>query len=83
MLRGVMSQRGLGSLVVLYRRIAAHAYLDILVDSLYPKIQTLFPSKPLVYQDNNVLIQTTAIFRNWYNEHGDELQQLVWPPSVH
>lgn len=44
---------------------------------LHPMVQTLFPDKRPVYQDNNANVQTAGIVREWYNEHDDELQYFV------
>lgn len=44
-------------------------------------IQNVFPNKRPVYQDDNVPIHTAGIMRDWYNEHDDQLQHLVWSPQ--
>jgi hypothetical protein len=42
-------------------------------------IQTLFPKKDAVFQDDNVPIYTAGTVQSWFEEHEGELQHLPWP----
>jgi hypothetical protein len=39
-------------------------------------IQTLFPNKDAVFQDNNASTHTTATFQSWFEEHEGEPPHL-------
>lgn len=81
MLWGAMSHHGLGPLVVLHGRVTAKVYTSILADHLHPLVQVLFPNSRPVFQDDNAPIHTAGIVKDWFDEHEDELQHLVWPPQ--
>jgi hypothetical protein len=42
-------------------------------------IQTLFPNKDAVFQDNSASIHTSRIVQSWFEEHEGEPQYLPWP----
>jgi hypothetical protein len=42
-------------------------------------IQTLFPNKDAVFQDDNAAIHTAGTVQSWFDEHEDELQHLSCP----
>lgn len=81
MIWGAISHRGLGPLVVLHGRVTGQDYVSILADHLHPMLQTVFPDERPVYQDDNAPIHTAGIVRDWFNEHDEEVQHLVWPPQ--
>jgi hypothetical protein len=42
-------------------------------------IQTLFPNKGTVLQDDSTPIHTAGTVQSWHEEHEGELQHLPWP----
>jgi hypothetical protein len=65
--------------VALRGRITAREYVDKLRNQIHPMIQTLFPNKDAVFQDDNASIHTAGTVQSWFEDHGGELQHLPWP----
>jgi hypothetical protein len=42
-------------------------------------IQTLFPNNDAVFLGGNAPIHTAGTVQSWFEEHGGELQYLLWP----
>jgi hypothetical protein len=59
----------------------AREYVDRLYNQLYPMIQTLFPNKDAVFQNENAPIHIAETVQSWFEEHEGELQHLPWPPQ--
>lgn len=75
------SHCGLSPRVILHEWVTVLVYIDILSDDLHPMVQTLFPDRRPVHQDDNYPVHTAGIVREGYKEHNDQLQHFVWPPQ--
>jgi hypothetical protein len=74
-----MVQYSVGPIIILHDRITARQYVNRLGNQVHPLIQTLFPNKDVVFQDDNVLIHTVGTVQSWFEEHESELHHLPWP----
>ena len=81
MVWAAISWRSLGPIVALHGRINSKDYLNTLGDQVHPMCQTLFPEGDCIFQDDNALIHTAHIIKNWYKEHETELEHMEWPPQ--
>lgn len=83
---GAISWRGLGSLDTQYEKVTAAHYVYILGDLLPPFVQTLFPGKFPLCQDDKAHIHTAKIVQKWFEEHEKEIGHIACPslplPSV-
>jgi hypothetical protein len=61
-------------IITLHDRITASEHVDMLGNQVYPMIQTLFPKKDTVFQDDdNASIHTARTVQSWFEEHEGEL----------
>jgi hypothetical protein len=74
-----MVQYSVGPIITRHGRITAREYMDRLGNHLHPMIQTLFPNKVAVFQDNSAPSHTAGTVQSWFEEHKGELQHLPWP----
>ncbi|PNF41537.1 hypothetical protein B7P43_G12318 [Cryptotermes secundus] len=74
----IVIQYSVGPIMILHGQIAAREYLDRLGNQVHPMIQTSFPQKDAVSQDDNVPIHTAGTVQLWFEEHEGELQHLPW-----
>jgi hypothetical protein len=56
-------------IVILRGRITVMGCVDRLDNQVHPMIQTLFPNKDAVFQDDNAPIHTTESVQSWFEEH--------------
>jgi len=64
-----------------FGRITHLAYLDILNDMVLPHMQRLFPNGNGLYQDDNATIHRHGRVMNWFQDHNNMFQHIVWPPN--
>jgi hypothetical protein len=72
----IMLQYSVGPIITLHGRISAREYVYSLGNQAHPMIQTLFPNKDTVSQDDNASIHTAVTVQSWFGEHEGELQHL-------
>jgi hypothetical protein len=68
-----------GPVITLHGRITAREYMDRLSNQMHPVIQTLFPNKDAVFQDDSAPIHTAGTVQLWFEEHEGERQHFPWP----
>ena len=81
MIWGAISWKSAGPMISLHGRINSRDYLRILSDQVHPMVRELFPDGDAFFQDDNAPIHTARIVKQWYDEHSDELEHLIWPPQ--
>jgi hypothetical protein len=73
----IVVQHSVGQIITLYGRITAREYLDRLGTQVHPMIQTLFPNKDAVFQEDSA--PTAGTVQSWFEEHEGENQYIFWP----
>ena len=74
-----ISWYSVGPFTTLYCRITASDYVGILGNQVHPLIQTLFPNKGAVFQDDNDPIHTACTVQSWFEEQEGGRLHLPWP----
>ena len=46
---------------------------------VHPKVQALFPDGDGIFKDDNALIHTAHVVKNYHKEHESELEYMEWP----
>ena len=63
---GSISWNSLGPIVALHGRISSKDYLNIWADHVHPMAHALFPDGKRIFQDDNALVHTAHVIKNWY-----------------
>jgi hypothetical protein len=66
--RNIMVQYPVGPIITLHGRITAREYVDRLGNQKHPMIQTLFPNKDAVFQDDSAPTHTAGTVQSWFEE---------------
>ena len=69
------------AIIYLHGRINSRDYLEVLGNQVYLIVQLMFPEGNAIIQDDNALIHTVRIVKEWHKEHSGEVEHLVWPPQ--
>ena len=68
-----------GPIVTLKGRIAGEKYREVLADQVHPMMKILFPAGDGIFQDDNAPIHEVRVVQSWFDEHEDEVKDLLWP----
>ena len=71
----------LGPIFALHGRINSKDYLNILGDHVHPIVQVLFLDGHGIFQDDNASMHSAHVVKNWFKQHGSELEHIEWPPQ--
>jgi hypothetical protein len=82
MVWAAISWYSLGPIITLHSRINAREYVDMLGNLVHPTMETLFPNKDTVFQDDNAPVHTAGTVSSWLEIHVGELQHLPWPAQL-
>jgi hypothetical protein len=74
-----ISWYSVGPIITLHDRITAREYVNRLGNQVHPMLQTLYPKKDAVFQDDNVPIHKAGTAKLWFEEDEGGLQHLPWP----
>ncbi|KAK3516948.1 hypothetical protein QTP70_028239, partial [Hemibagrus guttatus] len=56
-------------------------YLCIVVEHVYPFMETVFPDGCGVFQQDNVACPKAKIIQEWFDECNNQFEVLTWPPN--
>ncbi|GFU22097.1 DDE_3 domain-containing protein [Trichonephila clavipes] len=62
--------------ITLKGRITGEKYKEISADKVHPMLQTLFPVRDGIFQDDNAPIPAARLVQSWFDEHEDKVKHL-------